>query len=342
MLSIHYITDASNQLVRKRGLWYNSNVPKNEIPSRLSPSKLSTYNQCPKRFYFQVVKGIPSPPSLATIKGNVAHYCLEAIFVTPKGQRHKTLTQSFVAPALNAFLDPNKPFSELDPLSIDYTFRTAIGLYREALEADSSVLSQALRTAETANKFLLEEAEKTDITIEELHQDIISQVEDLVGLWHEMEDPNKFTPVGRELHVEAPIEGALFHGYIDRLDRIENSRGEIITYISDYKTGAVPRQPYVEKAFFAMKLYALLYQESTGIVPDILRLVYVKTGSKKEGILRLKITPEILDNIKQEVISLYRELEKSYQTSSWPTKVGPLCNWCAYKSICPAFTKTTT
>lgn len=45
-----------------------------------SPSSIKTYKQCPRKYYYQYILGLPSPPNIHTVRGNVAHDVLEKFF----------------------------------------------------------------------------------------------------------------------------------------------------------------------------------------------------------------------------------------------------------------------
>jgi putative RecB family exonuclease len=48
-----------------------------EVPGYFSPSSLSTWQQCPKRFYYEKIEGRRGPGTDASIRGNFVHSVLE-------------------------------------------------------------------------------------------------------------------------------------------------------------------------------------------------------------------------------------------------------------------------
>lgn len=56
-------------------------------PPALSASRAKEYLQCPLKFRYSVVDGIPQPPTQATVKGNVVHKVLEDLFSLPPESR---------------------------------------------------------------------------------------------------------------------------------------------------------------------------------------------------------------------------------------------------------------
>jgi putative RecB family exonuclease len=57
------------------------------MPSYLSPSSASMYQQCPRRWRFRYVDRLPDPPGEAALTGTFAHRVLELLFQEPAGER---------------------------------------------------------------------------------------------------------------------------------------------------------------------------------------------------------------------------------------------------------------
>jgi len=69
------------------------------LPSRLSPSRATEYAQCPRRFFYRSVVGLPDPPSEATAKGTWVHAALEDVFDLPREERTVEATLDALAVA---------------------------------------------------------------------------------------------------------------------------------------------------------------------------------------------------------------------------------------------------
>ena len=52
-----------------------------ELPRSLSPSRLSDFQTCPRRYQYASVERIPQPASYATAKGRFVHYVFERLFM---------------------------------------------------------------------------------------------------------------------------------------------------------------------------------------------------------------------------------------------------------------------
>jgi putative RecB family exonuclease len=58
-----------------------------ELPSRLSPSKMSTFKDCALAFRFSAIDHLPEPPSPAAMRGSLVHSALEKLYVLPAPER---------------------------------------------------------------------------------------------------------------------------------------------------------------------------------------------------------------------------------------------------------------
>jgi putative RecB family exonuclease len=171
------------------------------------------------------------------------------------------------------------------------------------------------------------------------HHNLFSSVEEerewgldglkLLNNYMSIEDPTSFEPLERERWVRGSIEDLNLRGILDRMDR--NNKGELV--IVDYKSGKAPLAKYKEPRFFALKLYALLIQKELGEMPSELKLIYLKNST----IHTLKVTQDSLDQVKIEVLEIWNNIKKAFETNEFPATKNTLCDWCYYKPICPVF-----
>ncbi len=45
-----------------------------------SPSSINTFQQCKRKYYYQYIEKLPTFPSIHTVRGNIAHSCLEDFY----------------------------------------------------------------------------------------------------------------------------------------------------------------------------------------------------------------------------------------------------------------------
>ena len=151
----------------------------------------------------------------------------------------------------------------------------------------------------------------------------------LLKTYFDLENPTNFEPTHRELHLEQDLsEDIYLHGYVDRLDVA--STGEV--RIIDYKTGKSPKPGWEDKALFQLRVYALLYWKETQNIPKLLQLIYLGDSNV------LKSTPTEQDLIATEstLLKIAASIKQTIETDTWAPRKSKLCDWCSFKSICPA------
>ena len=257
------------------------------LPPKLSPSRMSDYQQCPKLFYYKTILGLSTPATFATCKGTLAHYAFEKVFDHPRQER----TIEKALPYVREYWEEIKDSKDYEPL------------IKEGPEAIEKMLVES---------------------------------EGLVKKWFSVERPANFDPEERELYVQAQLAGIEFHGYIDRLDKVADKAGNVRWIISDYKTGKIPKEPYREKAFFAMNVYALLLNKMLGISVSKLRLIYVLNG-ERDDVLNQPVDEKTLKKTEQRLKRISRSITQSAKSGDFRAEMGPLCMWCHFKSECPAW-----
>lgn len=284
----------------------NQGEPESRLPSRLSPSRAQDFIDCPKKFYYKTIEKLVDPPTIHTARGTIAHTALERLFDHPQGERSSDIAESYVEPAWEQLKHP-----DLDAIEVDYL--------RQRAKDDSERYLTQLAAGEIDEDELIKTAKK------------------MVRNYFRMEDPNAFDPEGRELSLAAKAAGVPLTGIIDRLDKVEGDDGEVRWYISDYKTaGKIPTDRWIDGKFFGMRVYAVLMQEQMGIQVTGLRLIYLK-GAKPEAIKYQPVTPESIESTKRQLKALWQAIQGAERRNQWPTKTGPLCNWCAFIDRCPAW-----
>jgi putative RecB family exonuclease len=157
-----------------------------------------------------------------------------------------------------------------------------------------------------------------------------AEVITMVDRYFTLEDPSRIEPAERELYVETTLESGLrLRGYVDRLDVAPGGAVRIV----DYKTGTAPREEYEARALFQMKFYALVLWRIRGEVPRLLQLMYLGNGE----ILRYQPDEADLRATERKILALWRAIERATTSADWRPRPSRVCDWCAHKTICPAF-----
>lgn len=247
-------------------------------PIRLSPSRISEYQQCPQLYNYRVIQKLPEPLSLDAIRGTLVHKILEELLAKPSHER--TLTSA---------------------------------------KADAPVHWRALKD---------EHPELNHLVSDE--KEWLDRVHALLDNYFLLENPQVFTPTHMEAHLELEqVENLQLHGFVDRIDIAPTGEVRIV----DYKTGKSPKPGYEEKALFQLRFYALLWYRLHGSLPKLLQLLYL--GDQRA----LKSSPTLkdLETTEAKSYQVGRDILVSIEKEYWPTQKSRLCDWCSFKSICPAF-----
>jgi len=157
----------------------------------------------------------------------------------------------------------------------------------------------------------------------------LDRASSLVKTYFALENPTTFEATHREMHLENDFDTNVYlHGYVDRLDVAPTGEVRIV----DYKTGKAPKPGWEEKALFQLRVYALLYWKNNGVLPRLLQLIYLGDGKLVKSnptMAELEATEKVLRRVAKDI---FISIEKEY----WPPKTSRLCDWCHFKSICPA------
>ena len=151
----------------------------------------------------------------------------------------------------------------------------------------------------------------------------------LLANYFSVEDPAAVEPMDRELDMIEDLDGIVIRGILDRIDR--DPEGRLV--ITDYKTGKAPPERYAVPAFFALKIDGLLIRRRTGETPSELRLMFLNGPT----MYRLEVDDQQLDAMDRQLRALWGAIQRAMDEQRFPPRPGPLCNWCSFQDICPAF-----
>ena len=244
---------------------------------RLSPSRISDFNNCPQLYKYRAIDQLPEPPSIDAERGKLIHSVLEDLFEEKMEDRN---------------------------------LATALDLLPKAWQ-----------------EHLVSQPELAQLVLDE--KEWMDRAASLLSSYFSLENPASFESTFRELHLEKDMSEEIYlHGYVDRLDVAPTGEVRIV----DYKTGKSPKPGWEEKALFQLRVYALLYWQNHDVLPRLLKLICLgdqKVVESSPTEAQLRSTEKILLNIGQEILS-------AIETAHFPTRKSRLCDWCFFKTICPA------
>jgi putative RecB family exonuclease len=141
-------------------------------------------------------------------------------------------------------------------------------------------------------------------------------------------DADETVGLERPVHFTLDPEGAYaVRGIVDRVVRARDG----VLEIHDFKTGRrVPSQQQLDRDR-QLALYELGLRAELG-ESGAVRLVwhYVLHGQRRESTR----SPEQLEALRRDVMAL---VDRVRAEREWAARPGPLCSWCEYRPLCPAF-----
>ncbi|MFB6392193.1 RecB family exonuclease [Polymorphospora lycopeni] len=152
----------------------------------------------------------------------------------------------------------------------------------------------------------------------------------LLDGYFRIEDPRRLEPAERETLISTVVDDQLLiRGYVDRLD--VSPAGDL--RVVDYKTGGAPREAFEARALFQLKFYALVLWRTRGVVPRVLRLIYLKDTEVCD------YTPDAdeLARFERTLLALWRAIEQATAARDFRPKPSRLCDWCSHQAHCPSF-----
>jgi putative RecB family exonuclease len=249
-------------------------------PRTLSPSKVSSFTDCPLAFRFSIIDRLPEPPSPHAVKGTLVHAALEGLFWHhPPGRRTRAAAEA--------------------ELSAAWT----------AMQSDPEMLGLAME-GDAAAAFL------ADARL-------------LVANYFELEDPNAVRAVGVELGLESVVGDVRLRGIIDRLDLTEDGRLVVV----DYKTGRAPSVRFEHGRLTGVHVYALLCERVLGQMPAEVRLLHLRDPVAISALP----TEQSLRGQRQRTGAVWQAIRRACDRDDFRPRPGPLCRFCNFQSLCPAF-----
>ena len=264
----------------------------------LSPSRAADFKTCPLLFRFRTVDRLPETPSQDQVRGTLVHAVLERLFDLPAADRTPDPAAELVAPQWARLVEDEPSLTAL----FDHP---ATGTDDDAALIPPPPFDEQLAAFLTGARALLDG-------------------------YFAVEDPTRLEPAERETLISTLVDDELLiRGYIDRLD--VSPAGDL--RVVDYKTGGAPRAAFEGRALFQLKFYALVLWRTRGVVPRVLRLLYLKDAE----ICDYSPDAAELERFERTLVALSQAIEKAKRDQDFRPKPGRLCGWCSHKAHCPEF-----
>lgn len=286
----------------------------------LSPSRAADFKTCPLLYRFRSIDRLPERPTPDQLRGTLVHAVLDRLFDLPAADRVPQRAAELVEPEWRRMVEQQADLLEV--------FATAPVAGRTGGPAAGGNGGPA--AGGTGGPALADPPagpRSVAVTMEEF----LAGATELLGGYFSVEDPRRLAPAERECLVSVEVDDGrlLLRGYIDRLD--ESPAGDL--RVVDYKTGGAPREAFEARALFQLKFYALVLWRTRGVVPKVLRLLYLKDAEICD------YTPEVdeLDRFERTLIALWAAIDRATEERDFRPKPSRLCAWCAHQALCPAY-----
>jgi putative RecB family exonuclease len=250
-----------------------------EPPTGLSPSRVSSFQDCALAFRFSAIDHLPEPSSLPAVRGTLVHAALERLFALDPAERTR---------------------------------------------------GRAATCLDEAHVALRDDAEYVGLELDDEHDEAMHlRAQELLDNYFRLEDPTTITPIGIELRLAAPLGDLELRGIIDRLE-LDADGGLVVT---DYKTGAAPRQQFEQGRLGGVHFYSFLCEELFGVRPAKVQLLYLADP--------VAIVAEPSDQasraLRRKLTAVWAAIERSCEREDFRPRPSKLCDWCAFQQHCPAF-----
>ena len=323
----------------------------------LSPSRAADFKTCPLLFRFRTIDRLPSLPTADQVRGTLVHAVLERLFDLPAAERTPAAAAALVEPQWERLLEQEPTLAELFtetavvsvvamPSGTDAATPAPPPGTGAVLPAGPPGTGAVLPAGPPGTDAVLPAGPPgADAGIDQLAlvdapagpadeaarlAAFLSGAGALLDGYFAVEDPTRLEPAERESLVSTLVDDELLiRGYIDRLDI--SPAGDL--RVVDYKTGGAPREAFEGRALFQLKFYALVLWRTRGVVPRVLRLLYLKDAE----ILDYSPDAEELERFERTLVALSQAVERAKRDRDFRPKPSRLCGWCSYQAFCPEF-----
>ncbi len=270
----------------------------------LSPSRAADFKTCPLLFRFRTIDHLPERPSADQVRGTLVHAVLDRLFDLPAASRTPEEAAALVEPSWRQLVESEPAVAGiLEPPVVVRADAPEPAL----LDVPDDPADEASRLAA-----------------------FLSGARSLLDGYFAVEDPQLLEPAEREALVSTLVDDELLiRGYIDRLD--VSPAGDL--RVVDYKTGGAPREAFEGRALFQLKFYALVLWRTRGVVPRVLRLLYLKDAE----ILEYSPDADELAAFERTLVALSAAVERAKQDRDFRPRPSRLCGWCSFHEFCPEF-----
>ena len=191
-------------------------------------------------------------------------------------------------------------------------------------------LDAALADLDRARMELTDDPEFSGLGLTDEERDAFhAEAAALVRRYFELEDPTTVRPIGLELRMSIQVGGLTLRGIIDRLEL--DADGQLV--VTDYKTGAAPREGFEQSRLGGVHFYSLLCERLLGRRPARIQLMDLSTPE----VLYTRPNDNSVTAMERRAVALMAAVERACQRDDFRPNRGRLCDWCSFQAYCPAW-----
>ncbi|MCD6226433.1 MAG: PD-(D/E)XK nuclease family protein [Candidatus Aenigmarchaeota archaeon] len=271
---------------------------------RLSPTAISTYYMCPRKFFYIYIKGLKEKPTPAKIRGSITHKVLENFF------DFVDLTK----------IDEKENWEQIWKKFRDILFKLLESEWSEIGKKYEDCFknnSEKKRLFDETKEFLNFYAIKLSYSLHNKLQELNRNSE-----WFEQDLQRFFFPKNREMKLEIKNEDII--GFVDKTMSLFGNGIAIV----DYKTSRCSLPHFIPESHLKQgKAYAYLWKQTFGELPKHISFYYLRTGESVFYPISELDIKEIENDIKEI-------RNKKPIIEEFPKKESRLCKFCDFKKIC--------
>jgi putative RecB family exonuclease len=286
---------------------------------RISPSSINTFNQCPRKWYYEYIEARETEPTVHLIRGNVVHKTLEDIFKVryfPSGEAFRT-----------AMMDKAIAYFEYYWENDFKDFEISKELEKQYYDESKFMIERFI------NKFCdnIQDGIKSKKYSNE-SQGYYFTKPTFKELWIDDEKKIKFSDKWKREFVKKEdledIEDTLHvGGFIDSVQKDFDQNIILVDYKTSSKYLNVLSDDYVTQ----LGIYAYLWFKQTGKLPKYVAVNYLKYDES----YYILVTPSLVAMAIRKIKDMRNAIiEYGLNKENYFIKESKLCDWCNHKEEC--------
>jgi RecB family exonuclease len=296
------------------------------MPVKLSYSKISTYIDCPRKYFLSYIAKLGTGSSPHMSNGSAIHKCCEDYEDFDTDKKSEILEQNFT----EIFETPGRSLENL----IKYYQMILPKIDKEFLVHDNYDGKIVINPV-----FEVKAVKALRSFYEDYEQNFYSQNKKGHGPLRDKEATSPEIKMQEQWFNLELKDGHEIRGLIDRVD--EEPQGE---HIVDYKSGQTritfkALTDALDIKAMQLSIYALARYKETGKVPYKASFFYLeplKNGKTDKGEYRSSVdfNPEKLEKVEEFLNDIANEIEEATNNKEFPTGDNPNCYWCDFNKKC--------